>query len=102
MRLDDEQDDKSSSEHLEEEESDLSRIEHGASLTKVAFTVHRTPWKSDRFIAKRTTSYQSPLDVSQALDETEALVRSLVAKWSRYQYWLTSSYIATFQIFKRI
>ena len=81
MRLDDDnQDDKSSSEHLEEEESDLSRIEHGASLTKVAFPVHRTPWKSDRFIAKRTTSYQSPLDVSQALDETEALVRSLVAK----------------------
>ena len=80
MRLDDEQDDKSSSGHLEEEESDLSRIEHGASLTKVAFPVHRTPWKSDRFITKRTTSYQSPLDVSQALDETEALVRSLVAK----------------------
>lgn len=80
LRLeDDKQNEKSSTEHFEEE-SDLSRIEHGASLTNVAFPVHRTPWKSDRFITKRTTSYQSPLDVSQALDETEALVRSLVAK----------------------
>lgn len=79
MRLED-HDEKSSTVQLDE--SYLSRIEHGAgaSVTDVAFPVHRTPWKSDRFTQKATTSYNSPLDVSQALDETEALVRSLVAK----------------------
>lgn len=79
IRLDD-NDEKSSTVQLDE--SYLSRIEHGAgaSVTDVAFPVHRTPWKSERFTQKPTTSYNSPLDVSQALDETEALVRSLVAK----------------------
>lgn len=79
MRLDD-NDEKLSTGQLDE--SYLSRIEHGAgaSVTDVAFPVHRTPWKSDRFTQKERTSYNSPLDVSQALDETEALVRSLVAK----------------------
>jgi hypothetical protein len=73
-------DEKSSTVQLDE--SYLSRLEHGAgaSVNDVAFPVHRTPWKSDRFTVKATTSYNSPLDVSQALDETEALVRSLVAK----------------------
>ena len=80
MRLDD-ADDKSSTVQLDE--SYLSRIEHGAgaSVTDVAFPVHRTPWKSNKFTQKAaTTSYNSPLDVSQALDETEALVQSLIAK----------------------
>ena len=80
MRLDD-ADDKSSIVQLDE--SYLSRIEHGAgaSVTDVAFPVHRTPWKSNKFTQKAsTTSYNSPLDVSQALDETEALVQSLIAK----------------------
>jgi hypothetical protein len=76
----DDHDEKSSMVQLDE--SYLSRIEHGAgaSVTDVAFPVHRTPWKSDRVTQKATTSYNSPLNVSQALDETEALVRSLVAK----------------------
>jgi hypothetical protein len=48
---------------------DLSKIEGTADV----YPVHKTPWKRET-----RTSYKSPLDVSQALDETEALVRSLV------------------------
>jgi hypothetical protein len=66
------------------DDSCLSRIEHGAGATMidVAFPIHRTPWKRDgtSTIIAKSTSYNSPLDVSQALDETEALVRSLVTK----------------------
>lgn len=59
-------------------DSDVSKID-GAAVNKsegMAFPVHRTPWKR---VASRT-SYQSPLDVSHALDETEALVRSLLVQ----------------------
>ena len=51
------------------DDSCLSRIEQGAgiSMSDVAFPVHRTPWKRD---GNPKTSYNSPLDVSQALDET--------------------------------
>jgi hypothetical protein len=61
------------------DDSCLSRIEQGVgtSISEMAFPVHRTPWK---LVDEPRTSYNSPLDVSQALDETEALVRSLVAK----------------------
>lgn len=61
------------------DDSCLSRIEQGVgtSITEMPFPVHRTPWKQRGDLK---TSYNSPLDVSQALDETEALVRSLVGK----------------------
>lgn len=64
------------------DDSCLSRIEQGAcgtSMSDMPFPVHRTPWKKQAGNAPKT-SYNSPLDVSQALDETEALVRSLVGK----------------------
>lgn len=65
------------------DDSCLSRIEQGAggvSISEMPFPVHRTPWKKQEGNAPKKTSYNSPLDVSQALDETEALVRSLVGK----------------------
>jgi hypothetical protein len=64
------------------DDSCLSRIEQGAggtSISEMPFPVHRTPWKKQKGDPPKT-SYNSPLDVSQALDETEALVRSLVGK----------------------
>jgi hypothetical protein len=81
--------DKSNSVMPLDDDSYISRIEHGVD---VAFPIHRTPWKRNKHnssntnngtqlpVITKTTSYNSPLDVSQALDETEAMVRSLVAK----------------------
>jgi hypothetical protein len=60
------------------DDSCLSHIEQGGTcLSDVLFPVHRTPWKKQSGNPPKT-SYSSPLNVSQALDETEAMVRSLV------------------------
>ena len=39
--------------------------------------VPKTPWK-DAWTEKPTTSYASPLDMSHAIDETEAIVRNML------------------------
>ena len=70
--------DSTSTEIPHDTSNDLSKIESvggsPAEMTLLAF--HQTPWK--RVQLRAATSYKSPLDVSHALDETEALVRSLV------------------------
>jgi len=53
--------------------STLSNIENADPMAPLP-----TPWNKSKQIGAKTTSYNSPLDVTQAVDETEALVRSLL------------------------